>query len=99
MEVEVAYATPEQQIIIPLQVEAECTVKQGIEASGILKQFPEIDLNKHAVGIFSKRAKLDTVLREGDRVEIYRELLIDPKQRRINKAMGSRLECTKYENI
>ena len=86
MTVEVAYATPEQQIIIPLEVEADCTVKHAIEASGILNQFPEIDLCKNAVGIFSKHVKLDTVLREGDRVEIYRPLLVEPKQRRKNKS-------------
>ena len=89
MEVEVAYAIPQRQIIIPFQVEAGVTALQAIEASGILKQFPEIDLNKNALGIFSKRATLDTVLREGDRVEIYRPLLVEPKQRRINQAMGS----------
>lgn len=78
--VEIAYAKPEEQLMIPLSVIEGTTLKQAIELSGILAHFPEIDLSKNKVGIFSKVCSLDTVLRERDRVEIYRALLADPKE-------------------
>ncbi|MEZ5670954.1 MAG: RnfH family protein [Thiotrichaceae bacterium] len=56
------------------------TIQQAIELSGILARFPDIDLTKNKVGIFSKTCSLDTMLREKDRVEIYRALLADPKE-------------------
>ncbi len=77
--VEIAYATSTQQVIIPLAVSATCTVADAIAQSGILQQFPEIDLAVNKVGIFSKMTALDTIVKEGDRVEIYRPLLMDPK--------------------
>ena len=84
--VEVAYAKPDVQVIIPLTVELGTTLEQAIEQSGILDSFPEIDLNKNKVGIFSKLAKKDVVLREKDRVEIYRPLIADPKEVRKQRA-------------
>lgn len=84
--VEVAYATPEEQLIIPMQVTEGTTVIEAIELSNILSRFPEIDLNKIKVGIFSQICKLDTVLKAKDRVEIYRPLLIDPMQARRQRA-------------
>lgn len=78
--IEVAYAKPEEQLMIPLRVVEGTTLGQAIELSGILTHFPEIDLSKNKVGIFSKTSTLDTVLREKDRVEIYRALLADPKE-------------------
>ena len=84
--VEVAYAKPDVQVIIPLTVELGTTLEQAIEQSGILDSFPEIDLNKNKVGIFSKLAKKDAVLREKDRVEIYRPLIADPKEVRKQRA-------------
>jgi len=78
--VEVAYAKPSIQVIIPLEVPLATTVLQVIEISGILDRFEEINLNQNKVGIFSKPCALDTKLREGDRVEIYRPLLADPKE-------------------
>jgi putative ubiquitin-RnfH superfamily antitoxin RatB of RatAB toxin-antitoxin module len=84
--VEVAYAKPDAQVIIPLLVDAGTTLEQAIHLSGILDDFPEIDLNKNKVGIFSKLAKKDTVLREKDRVEIYRPLIADPKEVRKQRA-------------
>ncbi len=78
--IEIAYAKPEEQLMIPLSVIEGTTLKQAIELSGILAHFPEIDLSKNKVGIFSKVCGLDTVLRERDRVEIYRTLLADPKE-------------------
>ena len=82
----VAYATPDQQLEIPLEVEESCTVVIAIKRSGILKRFPEINLAEVQVGIFSKRVTLDANLRDGDRVEIYRPLVIDPKQARLLRA-------------
>ncbi|WP_455221951.1 RnfH family protein [Kaarinaea lacus] len=84
--VEVAYAKPEVQVIIPLFVDKGTTLEQAIQLSGVLEDFPEIDLNKNKMGIFSKIAKKDTVLREKDRVEIYRPLIADPKEVRKQRA-------------
>jgi len=87
--VEVAYARPDEQVIIPLDVPAGTTVRQAIERSGILQRFMEIDLNKNKVGIFGKITKLDNELRANDRVEIYRPLIADPKEvRRARAAAG-----------
>ena len=82
MQVEVVYITPEKQALIACEVAANATVIDAIEASLILKQFPEIDLNTQKVGIFSRAATLETPLEAGDRVEIYRPLIIDPKEAR-----------------
>ena len=86
MIVEVAYALPDKQSLVSLEVEKGTTLKDAIEASGILDSFEQIDLTKDRVGIFSKFATLDTVLREKDRVEIYRPLIADPKQVRKERA-------------
>jgi len=80
--VEVAYARPEQQVVIEVELPIEGTVEQAILASGILQQFPEIDLNRQKVGIFSQVCKLDKTLQNGDRVEIYRPLTQSPMQAR-----------------
>ncbi len=91
--VEVAYATPKEQVIIPLEVPVVTTAQQAIEESKIFKKFAEIDLNKNKVGIFSKPCALNQPLREGDRVEIYRPLIADPKQiRKQRAAQGKRLK-------
>jgi putative ubiquitin-RnfH superfamily antitoxin RatB of RatAB toxin-antitoxin module len=84
--VEVAYALPHRQLIIPLQVSPESTAEQAIQVSGILAKFPEIDLNQNQIGIFGKLTRLDTVLRHMDRVEIYRPLIADPKEVRKQRA-------------
>jgi len=84
--VEVAYAKEHEQIIIPLNVDAGTTLGQAIQLSGILEQFPEIDLAQIKTGIFGKIAKADTELREMDRVEIYRPLIADPKESRRKRA-------------
>ena len=82
----VAYATPERQVEIALRVVENCTVAVAIKRSGMLTQFPEIQLAQAKVGIYSKRVALDALLEEGDRIEIYRPLTIDPKQARWLKA-------------
>ncbi len=86
LHVEVAYAKPDIQVIIPLEVPAQTTVQQAIELSGILMRFPELDLAENKVGIFSKPCKLDSDLRDGDRVELYRALIADPKEVRKRRA-------------
>ncbi len=86
MKVEVTYALPQQQRLLVVQVEEGATALQAIKCSGILDMFPDIDLSENKVGIFSKVVSLDQVLREGDRVEIYRPLLADPKEVRRRKA-------------
>ena len=84
--VEVAYALPDTQLILPVGVAPETTAEQAIIASGILQKFPDIDLASNKIGIFGKLVKLDTVLREKDRVEIYRPLIADPKEVRRQRA-------------
>ncbi|MGE3920445.1 MAG: RnfH family protein [Gammaproteobacteria bacterium] len=80
--VEVVYATDSKQVIKSLLLASQSTVLEAIEQSGLLQTFPEIDLSKVKIGIFSKAVTLQTLLSEGDRVEIYRPLKIDPKQAR-----------------
>ena len=84
--ISVAYATPEKQIEIPLVVEESCTVALAIKRSGILQQFSEINLATAIVGICSKHTALEANLRDGDRIEIYRPLRIDPKEARLLRA-------------
>ena len=90
MIVEIAYALAEKQSLISLEVKEGSTLKEAIDASGLLKQYKQIDLSKDRVGIFSKFATLDTVLREKDRVEIYRPLKADPKKVRKERAAQSK---------
>ena len=90
IEVEVAYARPESQVIIPLKVHAGATAEDAIKLSGVLERFPEIDLSVNKVGVFGKLGKLATVLRPRDRVEIYRALIADPKEVRRKKAEKNR---------
>ncbi|MDG5500828.1 RnfH family protein [Marinobacter sp. BGYM27] len=86
--VEVAYATPERQEIMSAVLEDGATAYDAVVASGITQVFPEIDLEAMDLGIYGKVIKLPKThpLRDGDRVEIYRPLKIDPKQARINRA-------------
>jgi putative ubiquitin-RnfH superfamily antitoxin RatB of RatAB toxin-antitoxin module len=84
--IEVAYATPEQQQIITLNLDEGATVEAAINASGLLVRFPDITLSTNAVGIFGKVCELSQVLKTGDRVEIYRPLVHDPKEARRQRA-------------
>jgi putative ubiquitin-RnfH superfamily antitoxin RatB of RatAB toxin-antitoxin module len=84
--VEVAYALPKQQLILELMVPEGTTAEQAVQKSGVLAKFPEIDLTQNKLGIFGKLVKADTVLREKDRVEIYRPLIADPKEVRRQRA-------------
>lgn len=84
--VELVYALPEQQSLVRIQVGEGATVEDAIRASGLLEAFPEIDLGRNKVGIFSKLVKLDEKVRDRDRVEIYRPLIADPKEVRRKRA-------------
>ena len=84
--VEVAYAKPDEQVILEVDGAAGMTVQQAVEASGILQRYPEIELGKNKMGVFGKLAKLDAPLKAGDRVEIYRPLIADPKEQRKKRA-------------
>ena len=84
--IEVAYALPEEQVLISLDVEQGTTVEQAVRLSGVLEKFADIDLTKNKFGIFGKATKLDEVLRDKDRVEIYRPLIADPKESRRKRA-------------
>ena len=84
--IEVAYALPKKQLIIPIKMKAGITAEEAIKASGIMNKFPEIDLTKNQIGIFGKLTQLDHVMRERDRIEIYRPLIADPKEIRRQRA-------------
>jgi putative ubiquitin-RnfH superfamily antitoxin RatB of RatAB toxin-antitoxin module len=83
---EVCYALPDKQELVPVSLPAGATLQQVVEASGLLEKHPEIDLKKNKFGIFAKLSKLDSVLRDRDRVEIYRPLIADPKEVRKQRA-------------
>lgn len=89
--IEVAYALPARQDVVPLTLSAGSTLQQAIEASGLLTKYPAIDLAKSKFGIYSKLARLDTVLRDLDRVEIYRPLIADPKEVRKQRAAAGKV--------
>lgn len=84
--VEVAYASAEVQVIVPLRVHPPITVEEAVHRSGILERFAEIDLTRQRVGIFSRPVALTRRLSDKDRVEIYRPLLADPKELRRRRA-------------
>lgn len=80
--IEVAYALPHKQVIKVIDTNEGVTVKQAIDKSGLLDEFQQIDLNIDKVGIFGQLCKLDTLLRDQDRVEIYRSLIANAKEMR-----------------
>ena len=84
--IEVAYASVDRQLIIALEVPVGCQIAEAIRLSGILQEFPEIDMTQLSVGVFSQKRSLTDVLVAGDRIEIYRALTIDPKEARRAKA-------------
>ena len=79
MQIGVAYSEASQQIWLNIEVPDESTVREAILKSGILKNFPNIDLDTQKVGIFGRLVKLDAALRAGDRIEIYRPITCDPQ--------------------
>ncbi len=84
--VEVVYARNDRQKAVPLALAEGATVQQAIELSGLLTEFPEIDLAKNKLGVWNKLAKLDQALRDHDRIEVYRPLIADPKEVRKQRA-------------
>ena len=80
MNVGVCYAQADRQLWLKLEVPEGSTIAEAIEISGLLTQYPEIDLETQKVGIFGKLAKLDAPVKDGDRVEIYRKITADPQQ-------------------
>jgi putative ubiquitin-RnfH superfamily antitoxin RatB of RatAB toxin-antitoxin module len=86
LHVQVCYATPTLEDLRDLVVEQGATIAQAIAQSGLLQAHPEIDRASQPVGLFGKKRPLDTVLRERDRVEIYRPLVADPKESRRRRA-------------
>ncbi len=97
MKVEIAYALKEEQTILEIIVQNNDTVQTAIEKSSIMTKYPEIDLIKNKVGIFGKLVKLDTALREKDRVEIYRPLIADPKKVRKQRAEEGKIMRSKKQ--
>ncbi|WP_436971774.1 RnfH family protein [Pectobacterium brasiliense] len=86
MQVDVVYALPERQYLRTVKLEEGSTVEQAIVTSGLLELRHDIDLQVNKVGIYSRAAKLTDVVQEGDRVEIYRPLIADPKELRRQRA-------------
>ncbi|ENO83216.1 hypothetical protein B447_00455 [Thauera sp. 27] len=85
--VEVVYALPQRQELVELSLLEGATVREAIEASGLLAKYPDIELDKkNKLGVFAKLVKADTELRDRDRVEIYRPLIADPKAVRKKRA-------------
>lgn len=84
--IEVCYALPDKQFLIPVKMPQGSTVEAGILASGILTLRNELDLSQNKVGIFSRPVKLTDTVNDGDRIEIYRPLTADPKEMRRKRA-------------
>ncbi|MBU2898397.1 RnfH family protein [Vibrio hepatarius] len=84
--VEVVYALPHEQRVYTLVVNQSMTVEDIIRQSGVLEQYPEVDLSVNKVGVFSRNTKLNATVRDKDRIEIYRPLLADPKEIRRKRA-------------
>ena len=84
--VEVIYALPQHQERVALKLVPGSTLQQAIDQSGLAGMYPEVDFSKLKAGIYGKLSKADTVLRDRDRVELYRPLLADPKEVRKQRA-------------
>ncbi len=87
VELEVAYANPEEQVIVALEMPEGATVRDAIQASGLLERFPGLALSELNAGIFGVVCKLDQTIGKGDRIEIYRPLVHDPKEARRQRAL------------
>lgn len=85
--IEVVYALPDAQDCSWVELPAGSTAMDAVHAAGILARHPEIDLRKHKLGIYGKVVAADAPLAEGDRVEIYRPLALDPKEARRRRAL------------
>ncbi len=90
LSIEVAYALPQRQTLLKLEVPVGTTLREAIQRSGLAQRHPELDLERISVGVFSRPAALDDRVGEGDRVEIYRPLAADPKEVRRRRAAQAR---------
>ena len=87
IQIELIYALPHEQKILVIEVDENSNVEQAIKQSEILQRYPEIDITINKIGIFSKACKLTDILHDGDRIEIYRPLIADPKEIRKARAI------------
>lgn len=90
MTIEVAYALPNKQTLLVVEVDKASTIKEAVLCSGILEKHPEIDISSTKIGIFGKLKKMTEVVREMDRIEIYRPLIADPKEVRKKRAAAGK---------
>lgn len=95
-EVEVCLALPDRAVVMPVTLAPGATVRDAIGQSGLLRQFPGIDWSTHAVGVFGQAVDLESPVRAGDRIEVYRPLSADPREQR-RRAAGSRRGTTRPE--
>jgi len=91
LNIEVVYALPNEQKLFKVVVQQGATVIDAIKLSGVLKMHPEIDFEINKLGIYGKLGKADTILRDKDRVEIYRPLVADPKEIRRRRAAEGKI--------
>jgi putative ubiquitin-RnfH superfamily antitoxin RatB of RatAB toxin-antitoxin module len=84
--IEIAYATPEKQLILELEVEPGSLARETVKSCGIEQHFSEIDTDSCDIGVFGKAVADDYALHDGDRIEIYRPLIADPKEIRRQRA-------------
>ena len=88
----VAFAMPDNQKVIELEVDAQATVEQIVVQSNISQFFPQFDFTKPKVGVFNRAVKLGDTCRDGDRIEVYRPLIADPKAARLKRAQKAKDE-------
>lgn len=87
---QVVFAHPEQQLVVDVELHEGATMEEAIRTCGILAKFPDLDLARAAIGVFGERVNLSDPVHEGDRVEIYRPLIADPKEARRRRARRRR---------
>ena len=92
MNIEVAYALPTKQSLVDVAIKEGATVEEVIQASNLLNEYPDIDLSSTKVGIWSRVVKLRDSVKDGDRIEIYRPLIADPKEIRKRRAEKAKEE-------
>jgi len=86
IDVEVVYALPDEQMLFAVRVPRRSTIRAAVERSGLMQRYPDIDLDRCAVGVYGKRVVMNGTVKPGDRIEIYRPLVADPKQSRRRRA-------------
>lgn len=86
--VEVAYATPDEQVILEVEVRDGSTLEEALEASRLYEKFPDANLRAAAVGIWGQVCERSRPVRDGDRIELYRPLVMDPRDARRLRAKG-----------